>query len=331
MLSKINKKISILIFLMTLLPFAITEISSNAYADSNPLIGKWGYIFLGHGCANAWFTWKTEAGTVTFNSDGTAVATYAESADNCPDEGYCMPTDTSYHTYTINSEGTFTIYIDEGHVNGVVSSDGKMFVMNGTAAPDSQAIMVGVKLDTTRQYSNSDLSGDYYSIGYERDNLDGSKGYNRAESTITSMDGSGNYSMNGKLNGDGRIIDRNKSGIYSVHSDGSITIDNVVTGYASGDAKVFVGSNPTMFYPQTGDDFVAFFAMKKQDRNYSTSDLSGRWAYTAFGDRSGNVRSEFGTITCDSGGACQLLAKVLNVDGQITDKQKSITISIQPD
>lgn len=332
MLSKIVKKISILIFLMTLFLFATTEISSNAYAESNPLIGKWGYIVLEHHFPNSWCTWKTESGTLTFNSDGTAVATYAESADNCPDEHCCKPTETTYHTYTINPDGTFTFYTKGGHGNGVLSNDGKMLIMDSTASPDSQVLVVAVRLDTTKQYNNSDLSGDYYMIGYERDNLDGRKGYNRAWSTIISMDGAGNYLMNGKLNGDGSIITvTNDSGIYSVHSDGSIAINNVITGHALGDGKVAVFSNPSTFYPQTADDFAGDFAMKKQDRNYSTSDLSGRWAYTAFGDTSGSVRSEFGTINCNSSGACQLSANVLNADGEITDKQKSITISIQPD
>jgi hypothetical protein len=320
----------VLAMLLSSMILIFSSMTATAQTD-NSLVGKWGYITLQHNFPNDWCTWKTEAGTVTFNSDGSAVTTYAESADNCPDEHYCKPTDTDSHTYTINTDGTFTFYTREDHANGVLSDDGKMLMMNGTSV-GSQALVVGVRLDTTKQYNNSDLSGDYYSIGYERDNLDGVKGYNRAWSTIISMDGAGNYLMNGNLNGDGSIITvTNDSGIYSVHSDGSITINDGITGYASGDAKVSVMSNPIKFYPQTGDDFAANFAMKKQDRNYSTSDLSGKWAYTAFGDTSGSVRSEFGTITCDSSGACQLLAKVLNADGQITNKQKSLSISIEPD
>ncbi len=317
---------------------ATWQISTNAYAGSNPLIGTWGSVLLGHGRPGNWCTWKTESEQIIFNSNSAAVSTYAESADICPNANYCKQNDASNLNFTDNPDGTFSLDIYDavtgryqGLVNGVTSSDGNMYIADGVTGPELQALMVGVKPDTTKQYSNSDLSGDYYYISYEYNSQGGTNGHNRAWSTILSMDGAGNLLTNGTLNGDGTILTvANTAGLYNVNPNGFVTINNYI-GWASVDANVLVLSNTTTFYPQTGNDFVAAFAMKKQDRAYSTADLSGEWAYTALGDNSGSVRSEYGTIICNSSGACQLSANVLHADNSITVKNKSETLSIQTD
>lgn len=289
---------------------------SYVFAQTNPYVGKWGYTVLGHG--GSWYKWKTEAGTITFNSDwtpttpGTVTSTYMESADTCPSANYCKSSDTQNHTYTINADGTATL---DGVVKFVISDNKKVIIGDGTSFPEGQMLMVAVKMDPTHPYTLSDVTGDYYMGGYEYDATGGNKGYYRVHSLISTMN-NGIVVMNGTINGDGAIIPvSNKQGSCSINTDGSMLLNGAITGYA-GDGSLAVFSNPR---GGTNNDFASYIALKKADRQYSTADLQGTWVMAAFGDdRKTLFSSEFGTITCDGAGNCSVSLKKKNSNGTNT-------------
>ena len=164
MFQKRTRSLSFLLILMSLTVLAIT--AGQASAD-NALVGKWGYTVIGHG-TGTWYNWKTEVGTITFNANGTAVATYAESADICPSAEYCKASDVTDHTYTVNVDGTFTF---DGMLRIVVSDDGKTLIMDGTPIGDEQVLLVGTKMDPLKTYTNADINGEFYTAAYEHDAL----------------------------------------------------------------------------------------------------------------------------------------------------------------
>ncbi len=58
--------------------------------SAEDFLGDWGYVVLGKGGKGSWFGYKTEAGTITINEDGTLATSYKESADRCPGANFCL-------------------------------------------------------------------------------------------------------------------------------------------------------------------------------------------------------------------------------------------------
>lgn len=290
------------------------------------LLGTWGGQSLDR-LSNG--TWNTESTKITFNdnSSGTSICksnytgTYTES--------------TKEFTYTVspNNDGSFTLNIsitggETEEIKLVLSDDGTMIIVDGTEGMDSVWMEILIKLDAAKTYTNSDLSGESYKIGYEHDAQGGTKGYYRAESGISSYDGAGNLTfVAGKLNCDGTILDDSDSIVsYTVDPDGSINLDGI-TGFLSNNGFCSIFSNPA-----TTDDWMNVFALKKGDKTYSTADLAGTWAFIGFGDHGSTIfHAKIGNITCDSLGNCTYSLKMRQSNGIVSYIFGSETLSVESD
>lgn len=291
----------------------------------SPLVGTWGFAVLEHG------SWRTEGGRFTLNKDGTGTVTYKMNNDGTLSFGtnsftYSSVTNTdgSISITSTNSDGTDTKKV-------VLSDDGKMMIQDGTVNSNGQEMFVAVKLDTSKSYSNADLKGDYFVIGYEHNSNYVAPPYGNgsymAISSIATDDGSGNCTYHGWANSDGTIWENLPGRVYSctVSPDGTGTYGNE-TGYGSGDGKLGV-----MAITQDPAKWGLYFSMKRQDRTYSTSDIAGTWALAGFGDDSGtSFNAEFGTMTCDSSGNCTASSKNQR-DGNITYESGNVTLSVASD
>jgi hypothetical protein len=337
-----------LVFLILAILSLGTYVGHASAQSANPFIGKWGYAVLSHGGSSSWYTWKTETGTMTVNNDwspaapGTATSTYMESADICPDQNYCMVSDTTPHFYTVNPDGTATL---DGVMKLVLSNDGKVVIGDGTSIPGEQTLFLGVKLDPAHAYTLADAVGDYYSGSYEYDALGTSPpsggGRFRLLSVVSSLMSDSTFSMTGTANGDGIIYNipvqgadpRQFNGTYSIDPSGLISIfsgfgEPVAYGY-SGDGAVGVFSNAK---GGPFDDFRVDVTLRRQDRTYSTADLQGTWAVSTFGETGGTAfRTEFGTITCDNVGSCSASLKAKDANDAISDVNTSLSLSAAAD
>jgi hypothetical protein len=162
-----NIKEKIMIFGLMLLLLLV--FNGTILAADPPIVGKWGYTMLGKGQSPKWFGWKEEAGTITFNSNGTGMNQYAESADVCPGAEYCLPSDSLNFTYTVsqNQDGTYTLTLNfgGGKTNSLkiaLSDNNTVFIADGTADTNSEMMFVGVKMDTSKIYTDADVAGQYF-------------------------------------------------------------------------------------------------------------------------------------------------------------------------
>jgi hypothetical protein len=298
-----------------------------------PFLGKWGYVVLGKGGKGSWFGYKTEAGTMVFNQDGSLNNTYKESADRCPGPEYCLESVSEELHYTVDEGGVIVI---EDAIKCFLADSQDLMLCDGTMGMEKggeKFFICAVKLDETNPYNDSDLAGDYFMGNYEKDLYGESRGRNRLASAITSMDGSGRISsVIGYENGDGGLHPLSLADIpIQLDSDGSFRVDDFATGYLDLGRKVAIISNPSAFYPATGDDFAAHVVLKKQDRQYATSDLSGRWAFVGFGDWAGTFRAETGLIFCESSGQCVFSTKTVNLNGSARYVKAERSLSVDLD
>lgn len=300
----------------------------------DPLIGTWGYGRLRH---NNDGTWHARSGKITFNIDGTGTDTFKDNNNGTLSSGV----ETFTYSLITNQDGSLNVvytYPDRTQTRRyVISDDRKMMITDGTDEPARQRIRIFVKLDTSKTFSNADLTGEYYSIGYEHNATyvappNGNGSY-MAISSLTTFDGNGTYTYYGKANSDGIIWDDNSPDNpnvrqYSVNPDGTISIVNETgsNGYIGGDRNLGIFSSPGAL-----DKWVGYFFMKKGDRIYSTADLAGTWALGGFGDDYGtSFNAEFGTMTCDSSGNCVRSSKNQR-DGNIKYESGNIKLSVSPD
>ncbi|MBA3014023.1 MAG: hypothetical protein FP815_03610 [Desulfobulbaceae bacterium] len=298
-------------------------------AANAELTGKHGYVMIGNSTKPpSWHTWKTELGTVDFQS-GTMTTIYKESADFCPDSNYCQASATESWPYTSLSTNVYSML--DG-VMGVASNTENAALLDGAQA-DTRALMFGVKLDTQKLYTNTDAQGQFFTLTYERDFLGESKGQNRVSSMIMTMDGIGNatgtetLACNGTACTNGYISSNPFAVTYNLKTGGVLNINSADMGFISSDGKIAIISNPPTAYPDTADDFMLGVSIKKGDKVYSSADLQGQWIFSTFGDEGGAIFSEFGSITCDSLGSCQFDSKY-SQGGVISYDQ--MTMSIGP-
>lgn len=285
----------------------------------NQLVGTWGYINLDHDIEG---TWESSAGKIIFNADGTGTQTYTE---NNSDNGGTVQSLFKNFTYSItpNQDGTITLQMTyDGETSPprrfVLSDNGKMMMLDYTDVLDSNEMTVAIRMDTSKTYTDADLNGDYYGIGYEYngDLIFNNPGFYNAGSSIQSYDGNGEFSLLRTLNSDGAIFTDSVIAPYSVNADGSFVFGyGDVNGYI-GLSGLFVNSHPTV-----NNHWRFGFSMQREDRTYSTPDLGGTWVLTGFGDgNEGNsFGSAFGKMTCDSIGNCNAFLKNRK-DGEIINE-----------
>jgi len=284
-------------------------------------IGKWGSTILEHRNDG---TWSSAAGTITFNSDGTGSNTY-----NINDNGtLSSKTEDFTYTTTINSDGS--INVTQTYSTGTVThkivladDDQNVFIEDGTSNLGVQKIMIGIRMDASKTYSNADLNGDYFGIEYE---YQPNSICNVTKSSIATFDGSGGLSDIGTLNSCGTITTGSSTGTYTISSDGAFVDNGASTGYISGNGKLAIITNVNK-----SDDYAAVLLMKKGDMTYSTAGATGIWAMIGFGDSNGtSFNANFGTLNCDSNGNCTYSFKDQK-DGTTSYSSGSFTITVSSD
>ncbi len=288
--------------------------------------GKWGYVNIAHQDSGSW---GTTAGTLVFNDNGTGTDTYQSN------DGGTLTSKSKSFTYVAaaNRDGSFSLtmtYADGTNVLRIVKSgDGQMLVMDGASDTSGQGMMIAVKMDPSKTYANSDLSGDYYAVGYEYDSIGTNwPGHYISWSGLAQIDGMGNMLLSETGNADGTIGSASGvSSVIHVSSDGSVTGNGSMAGYMTGDGKLAVFSSPGV----TTKWQIAVL-IRRADKSYSTSDLAGTWAISKFGDQNGNSFEAFiGTLTCDSSGSCVFATKN-QTDGNIVyNHDGNSNISVSPD
>lgn len=284
--------------------------------SAEDFLGDWGYVVLGKGGKGSWFGYKTEAGTITINEDGTLATSYKESADRCPGANFCLENAEDPLSYVVGEGGVLLI---ENATACFLADSRNLMLCDGLTGGEQKGerfLVVAVKLDEGSPYSDQDLSGEYFMGNYEKDLLGGWRGYNRLASGVAVVEGSGAItSVEGYENGGGDVHPISLTDIpLQVNADGSFLVGDFATGYLDVTREVGIVSNPSRFYPETGDDFAAHLLLKKQDRDYSTADLEGRWGFVGLGDKAGVFRAETGLVECDQEGNCRFSIKTANVD-----------------
>ncbi len=315
------KVISFLFLVMLLSSPALANREAGTAPDTR-LVGKWGVTALIHGNNGSW---NSVAGTTIFKSDGSGTETKKYNDGGIPGE---ITEDFTYST-TGNPDGSITVtevFADRTETHKVVLSDnGNMLIVDGTADITEQSMVVGVRMDETKTYSNADLSGDYYGICYAYYPSGSSlPSHNDAWSATASFNGNGSFSHTSTANGDGIIYTSSETDTYSVNSDGSFSGGS--DGYITGDGSLFVISEPASI-----QDWLSIFFMKKGDRTYSNADIEGTWALVGFGDDNGSsFNTNFGSMTCDGSGHCIWSLK-MQTDGSVEYDSGGRTLPVASD
>lgn len=287
--------------------------------DSSALVGTWGVQSLHHFNTGAW---ATELTKLTFNNDGTGII-----AGRWNNNG-SISSDSVPLTYTVttNTDGSNTLVMNYTAGAGpavwqsrfVMSANYNIALVDGTVDPAKQFMMVWIKLDATKTYTNADLNGEYYELGYMYDAAPGATPYS-VDSALYSFNGNGNFSFTGKTNWNGNVQDDNGSSTYSVSSGGS-----VVFGALGGDVQLNADCKLGIWANiSSTNSWLTRCYIKKADKAYSNADLTGKWTFIGFGDTDGlNFFSYFGTFTFDSNGNCTI-SGVQNKNGTMSTVSES--------
>ncbi len=175
---------------------------------TSPIVGTWGAAALQY--ENDPKVWYAEAAKATFYADGRGLLEGVKN-DGINDLGQRIKPFTEPFTYTValNTDGSINVSINMGQgafqSRIVVSDNGNMAIQDGTSSAQWEKLQVMAKIDTGKTYSNADLNGDYYFLGFERnvagvaDPPAGNGGY-MAISGIHTFNGAGTYSYSGKAN-----------------------------------------------------------------------------------------------------------------------------------
>jgi hypothetical protein len=232
-------------------------------------------------------------------------------------------------TYTMapNPDGSLAMSITMDGQTGterlVISDGGRMGIMDGTAQVGQQKLMVLYRIDTAKSYSAADLNGEYYNVGFERNNTNvadpplNGNGKFMAISGIHTFNGAGTYTYYGtansvKINGSNLVWFDDQSTTnrsYAVNANGTMTAGGgAFQGWFTGNGLAGGGGGA---FQNGVDNQVGYFFLKKGDRPYATADLAGKWAIVSFGQDSKATEpvsqgfsSSIGTLICDALGQC---------------------------
>ena len=313
---------------------------------TSPIVGTWGAAALQY--ENDPKVWYVEAAKATFYADGKGLLEGVKN-DGINQPGQRIKPFTEPFTYTValNADSSINLTINMGQgafQNRIVVSDsGNMAIQDGTGDPAWEKLQVMVKIDKATSYSNADLNGDYYFLGFERnpvvENPPSGNGSYMAISGVHTFNGAGTYSYSGKANsmkldGSNHIWDDpGKAGqTYAVSPDGTMTAGSgAFQGAIAGNGKIFGGSGSYL-----SDNWMAYVFMKKADKTYAMADLAGKWAVVGFGQESEAGKpmlfmSEIGTIACDNAGVCAFKFKQRRSDGTIAFDTGNLTLAVNAD
>lgn len=306
-----------------------------------PHLGTWGTAALQRSSDD---TWYAESSMVIFKADGTGFV-IGRHNENGMIGDHAEP-----FTYTIsaNADGSYTFSLTFGAETKikrvVVADNGSMAIMDGTDDPARVKLTVMAKVESGRIYRNADLSGDYYSVGFER-NVDnvvdppGGNGRTMAISSLTTFSGTtdgqgqGTYTYAGKANS---VFTNGSNGVwddvgdtirqYAVLPDGSMMAGNgAFLGGLGAGGNIFGGTGSYQ-----SNNWLGYFSMKKGDRAYATTDLGGKWAIVSLGQDNKTTEpqnigftAQIGTMTCNAIGQCSLKFR----DRRSTDGSTNINTS----
>jgi len=296
--------------------------AANLNMTTNPLAGTWGYGRLKHDNTGKW---STKGGKITYNSNGTGSDTFHY--NNNGDIGY----GTENFTYSVipNSDGTITTtytYPDSTTKvrKYVIADDGKTLLMDGTDLMDRQRFRTAVKLDTTRTYTNNDMTGNYYQMYYGYESGKGPAYFIGSSSDVV-FNSVGDWNGSFTENQAGSIWSGSSNSFFTVNPDGSIVVTSA-EGSLTGDGRIGTASELSI-----SNGWGVWMYMKKGDLAYSTADLAGTWALSGFGDDNGNsFNAEFGFMTCDTSGNCTLSLKNQR-DGNVSLESVTLSLSVASD
>jgi hypothetical protein len=142
-----------------------------------PWAGVWGAMTLNRDNVGNWYTESTR---FTLNIDGTGSAAATQN-DGAQAVGLRIATftETFSHTASTNTDGshelTLTFTADPTHpkiIRLVFADSGNVAVIDGTTSDFLVKFSTLVRIDPTKTYSNGDVNGPYYHVGYEH-NVDG--------------------------------------------------------------------------------------------------------------------------------------------------------------
>ena len=311
-------------------------------------VGTWGAQQLIHFDSDV--PWYAESSKTTFNEDGSGSMVIKKNDHN----GELIDvTKTFTYTMTPNADGSLalTVTMDGQTLTErlVIGDDGLMGIVDGTARQGQQKLMVLYRIDTARTYGNADLNGEYYNVGFER-NMTGvadppnGNGLFMAISGIHTFKGNGLYDYYGKANSlkqdGGNTIwdDPGKTNqTYAVSANGALTSGSgAFLGWVTG--NTLAGGGGGAF--QNGvNNQVAYFFLKKHDRDYTTTDLAGKWAIVSFGQDSKTTlpasqgfSASIGTMICDAVGHCGLMLRDRwSGNNATTFATGNLTLTVAPD
>jgi hypothetical protein len=304
------------------------EVCATTLNSEDGVLGLWGFATVERTNSGAW---EAEGGTASFNTDGSGAIDSTVNVDGTVSSG----TDFFAYSVVAEPEGSLTLTEEEPseteELRVVLSEDWSMMlfdrtstIIDGIEDTGVQGFAPFIRLDPSRTFSDADLFGEYYFLGYKYDPLSTEEGKNNAYSGIMTAYGNGNIYLHESVNFDGTLSDRSSAGTYSVNPDGTFLMNGLGINYISGNGLLTVTSNADYF-----GSWGIFFSMKANDRDYTTADLEGTWAVAGFGDIFGAIyHSDFGTITCNDSGSCNFSIKSQHSDGAVEFLADTKNISV---
>lgn len=294
---------------------------------SSPIIGTWIYGEL----ENKNKEWLTRTGKITFKQDGSGIDNFIINKSDI------IENIIEYFTYTIknNPDSSFEItfsYPDNTVKTNrfIISDNNKIMLMDGTNKNDTNSIKLLLRIEPNMSFTNRDLLGDYYVMGYEYNKLDDIlwirkyKLYKKylkdikvsqllenirtaSWSGIRTFDGENTSDIYLTINTGELIMTKGFSDTYIINPDGfTIIRGDQLRGYLVDNKFGIFPSYTTL------KDWIIVFLMMRGDREYSNADLEGVWAVAGFGDRfiqeseTLNFFSSIGTLSCNTDANCIL-------------------------
>jgi hypothetical protein len=344
------------------------DLGNEAYSDpeeftytppAHALLGTWGLAMLTHEYDAPSAAWYTEQSRVTFNPGGSGLLAGIRN-DGAEEEANRIEAIDFAFTYTItpNSDGSFSLAMtvgDEQWTNRVIlSDDGSMALMDGTAAPGEVSIGVLVRIDPEKTYDPT-LAGRYYYQGfqYSEDDLeDPPDGFGRymalsgvheffdtAEGGLYRTDDLGAWCNSVKTDGSNTIwYDPGEQyQTYNISDGGGISMGHdedgsgFFRGALAGNGSVFAGTGS-----YGSNDWMSYLFMKQGDRHYSNADLNGKWAVVGFGQENEPSEdmffmAEIGTMTCYGNEFCDFKFRERASDGFLGVEEGSIALTVAAD
>jgi hypothetical protein len=223
------------------------------------LVGRFSFVRFSsdHGGADTGAEFTSGIGYIDFDGAGSLTFTVTGTA-NGQAVGESFLTGSASATYDVADDGEVSIV--DGSV-GYVSPDGNILILTDPIpANDHEETGIAIGLKEATGLSNSSLNGRFLFVRFSSDHGGADAG---AEFTsgigYIDFDGAGNftYAVTGTANGQSggeAFTTGTSSGVYTVASNGSVTLDGVFQGFLSADGNILIWTDriPEDAYEETG-------------------------------------------------------------------------------